>query len=248
MKPASRKEAYEADITYGTNNEFGFDYLRDNMVTELSGRVQGERAYAIVDEVDNILIDEARTPLIISGPAEMSARDYQRYAKVAPTLQMERDYTLDEKHRTVALTQDGISRLERSLNVNNLYAPENFGVVHHVENALKAHVVFQRDREYVVQDGEVIIVDEFTGRLMEGQALLRRASPGDRGQGAREDTGRVHHLRHHHPPELLQALRQTGRHDRHPRRPRRRNSTRYTSWKSSPYPPTSQWRAMTPPT
>ncbi len=169
MRPASRKEAYEADITYGTNNEFGFDYLRDNMVTELSGRAQRERAYAIVDEVDNILIDEARTPLIISGPAEMSARDYQRYAKVAPTLQMERDYTLDEKHRTVALTQDGISRLERSLNVSNLYAPENFGVVHHVENALKAHVVFQRDREYVVQEGEVIIVDEFTGRLMEGR-------------------------------------------------------------------------------
>ena len=169
MKPADRREAYQADITYGTNNEFGFDYLRDNMVTELSARAQRQRAYAIVDEVDNILIDEARTPLIISGPAEMSARDYARYSKVAPTLQMERDYTLDEKHRTVALTQDGISRLERSLNVSNLYAPENFGVVHHVENALKAHVVFQRDREYVVQEGEVIIVDEFTGRLMEGR-------------------------------------------------------------------------------
>ena len=169
MKPANRKEAYEADITYGTNNEFGFDYLRDNMVTELSSRAQRDRSYAIVDEVDNILIDEARTPLIISGPAEMSARDYVRYARVAPSLQMERDYTIDEKHRTVALTQDGISRLERTLNVNNLYAPENFGVVHHVENALKSHVIFQRDREYVVQDGEVIIVDEFTGRLMEGR-------------------------------------------------------------------------------
>ncbi len=169
MKPASRKEAYEADITYGTNNEFGFDYLRDNMVAELSMRVQRDRSYAIVDEVDNILIDEARTPLIISGPAEMSARDYIRYAKVAPTLQMERDYTLDEKHRTVALTQEGISRLERALGVSNLYAPENFGLVHHVENALKAHVVFQRNREYVVQEGEVIIVDEFTGRLMSGR-------------------------------------------------------------------------------
>ena len=169
MKPANRKEAYEADITYGTNNEFGFDYLRDNMVTELSSRAQRDRSYAIVAEVANILIDEARTPLIISGPAEMSARDYVRYARVAPSLQMERDYTIDEKHRTVALTQDGISRLERTLNVNNLYAPENFGVVHHVENALKSHVIFQRDREYVVQDGEVIIVDEFTGRLMEGR-------------------------------------------------------------------------------
>ena len=169
MRPATRKEAYEADITYGTNNEFGFDYLRDNMVTELLSRVQRERSYGIVDEVDNILIDEARTPLIISGPAEMSARDYVKYARVAPTLQMEQDYTLDEKHRTVALTQDGISKLERSLNVSNLYAPENFGVVHQVENALKAHVVFQRDREYVVQDGEVVIVDEFTGRLMTGR-------------------------------------------------------------------------------
>ncbi len=169
MKPATRKEAYEADITYGTNNEFGFDYLRDNMVTELSARSQRDRSFAIVDEVDNILVDEARTPLIISGPAEMSARDYARYAKVAPILRMEEDYTLDEKHRTVALTQNGISKLERSLNVKNLYAPENFGVVHHVENALKAHVVFQRDREYVVQDGEVVIVDEFTGRLMAGR-------------------------------------------------------------------------------
>ena len=169
MKPATRKEAYEADITYGTNNEFGFDYLRDNMVTEMSARAQKDRSFAIVDEVDNILIDEARTPLIISGPAEMSPRDYVRYAKVAPIMRVEEDYTLDEKHRTVALTQNGISKLERSLNVNNLYAPENFGVVHHVENALKAHVVFQRDREYVVQDGEVVIVDEFTGRLMAGR-------------------------------------------------------------------------------
>ena len=169
MRPASRREAYEADITYGTNNEFGFDYLRDNMVTELSARVQRERSYAIVDEVDNILIDEARTPLIISGPAEMSARDYVRYSKVAPTLGMDQDYTLDEKHKSVALTQDGISKLERALNVSNLYAPENFEVAHQVENALKAHVVFQRDREYVLQDGEVVIVDEFTGRLMTGR-------------------------------------------------------------------------------
>ena len=169
MKPADRKAAYEADVTYGTNNEFGFDYLRDNMVTELSTRVQRERAYAIVDEVDNILIDEARTPLIISGPADMSARDYARYAKVAPSLRMEEDYTLDEKHRTVALTQDGISKLERSLGIKNLYAPENFGVVHHIENALKAQVIFQRDREYVIQEGQVVIVDEFTGRLMTGR-------------------------------------------------------------------------------
>ena len=169
MRPASRQQAYSADITYGTNNEFGFDYLRDNMVIDLSMRVQRDLAYAIVDEVDNILIDEARTPLIISGPADMSARDYVRYAKVAPSLHPEKDFTVDEKHRTVALTQDGISKLERLLNVKNLYGTENFGTVHHIENALKAQIIFHRDREYVVQDGEVIIVDEFTGRLMQGR-------------------------------------------------------------------------------
>ena len=169
MRPASRQQAYSADVTYGTNNEFGFDYLRDNMVTDLSMRVQRDLAYAIVDEVDNILIDEARTPLIISGPADMSARDYVRYAKVAPSLQAEKDFTVDEKHRSVALTQDGISKLEKQLNVKNLYGTENFGTVHHIENALKAQIIFQRDREYVVQDGGVVIVDEFTGRLMQGR-------------------------------------------------------------------------------
>ena len=169
MRPASRQEAYQADITYGTNNEFGFDYLRDNMVTTNDERVQRALKYAIVDEVDNILIDEARTPLIISGPADMSQRDYARYARVAPSLRMEQDYTLDEKHRAVALTQDGISKLERTLGITNLYGPENFSVVHHMENALKAQVIFQRDRDYVVQDGEVVIVDEFTGRLMTGR-------------------------------------------------------------------------------
>ena len=167
MRPATRREAYAADITYGTNNEFGFDYLRDNMAPDREGRVQRERAYAIVDEVDNILIDEARTPLIISGPASMSARDYIRYAKIAPSLQPERDYTVDEKHKTAALTQDGITKLERSLNIPNLY--DEFETVHHIENALKAQVIFERDRDYVVQNGEVIIVDEFTGRLMTGR-------------------------------------------------------------------------------
>jgi preprotein translocase subunit SecA len=169
MRSATRHEAYRADITYGTNNEFGFDYLRDNMVTNLNERVQRDLAYAIVDEVDNILVDEARTPLIISGSADMSQRDYVRYARVAPTLRIEQDYTIDEKHRTVALTQDGISKLERTLNISNLYGPENFGVVHHMENALKAQIIFQRDRDYVVQDRQVVIVDEFTGRLMVGR-------------------------------------------------------------------------------
>jgi preprotein translocase subunit SecA len=169
LRPCTRAEAYNADITYGTNNEFGFDYLRDNMAATKAGRVQRSLAYAIVDEVDNILIDEARTPLIISGPADMSARDYQRYARVVPNLETEQDFTLDEKHKTVALTNDGITKLERLLNIDNLYSAENFGVVHQVENALKAQVIFQRDKEYVVQNGQVIIVDEFTGRMMEGR-------------------------------------------------------------------------------
>jgi preprotein translocase subunit SecA len=169
LRPCTRAEAYNADITYGTNNEFGFDYLRDNMAATKAGRVQRPLAYAIVDEVDNILIDEARTPLIISGPADMSARDYQRYARVVPNLQTEQDFALDEKHKTVALTNDGITKLERLLDIDNLYSAENFGVVHQVENALKAQVIFQRDKEYVVQNGQVIIVDEFTGRMMEGR-------------------------------------------------------------------------------
>ena len=169
LKAAPRADAYAADITYGTNNELGFDYLRDNMSVDKSHRVQRPLAYAIVDEVDNILIDEARTPLIISGPADMSARDYQRYARLVPRLMAEQDYTIDEKHRTAGLTNDGITKLEGLLSVSNLYDPENFGVVHHLENALKAQAIFQRDREYVVQDGEVVIVDEFTGRLMNGR-------------------------------------------------------------------------------
>ena len=177
MRPATRHEAYRSDITYGTNNEFGFDYLRDNMVTERAERVQRALAYAIVDEVDNILVDEARTPLIISGPSDMSQRDYVRYARVAPTLRQEQDFTVDEKHRAVALTQDGISKLERTLNITKLYgekeeSSENLDKlkkVHEIENALKARVIFQRDRDYIVQDGQVIIVDEFTGRLMVGR-------------------------------------------------------------------------------
>ena len=167
MRPATRAEAYAADITYGTNNEFGFDYLRDNMSPSRDDRVQRERAYAIVDEVDNILIDEARTPLIISGPSNTSARDYLRYAKLAPTLAPEEDYTLDEKHKTAALTQDGITKLERALNVPVLY--DDFEKVHHIENALKAQVIFEKNRDYVVQNREVVIVDEFTGRLMTGR-------------------------------------------------------------------------------
>jgi len=159
MRPCTRADAYAADITYGTNNEFGFDYLRDNMSSAVEGRVQRPLAYAIVDEVDNILIDEARTPLIISGPADMSVREYQRFSRVVPSLDMDVDYTIDEKHKSVALTNDGITKLEQLLNITNLYGQDNFGVVHQLENALKAQTLFIRDKEYVVQEGQVIIVD-----------------------------------------------------------------------------------------
>ena len=169
MRPVSRREAYHADITYGTNNEFGFDYLRDNMVADMSQVVQPGLGYAIVDEVDNILIDEARTPLIISGPAEQSTKLYQTFARLVPRLVAEIDFVVEEKERSVVLTEDGISKMEQWLNVGNLYDPSNYGLTHYMENALKAQVVFQRDRDYVAQDGEVIIVDEFTGRLMPGR-------------------------------------------------------------------------------
>ena len=169
LRPVTRREAYQADITYGTNNEFGFDYLRDNMVVDISQIVQQERFYSIVDEVDNILIDEARTPLIISGPAQEPAQLYQTTAQLARRLEAELDYTEDEKLRSVVLTDSGISKMERWLNLTNLYDPENAGLTHYVDNALKAAVLFQKDRDYVVQNDEVIIVDEFTGRLQEGR-------------------------------------------------------------------------------
>ncbi len=169
LRPVPRRQAYEADVTYGTNNEFGFDYLRDNMVTDLSQCVQRELNYAIVDEVDNILIDEARTPLIISGQAEESTQRYYTFARLVPRLRRGEDYQVDEKLRAATLTESGISKLEKWLGVSNLYDPQNFHLVHYVENALRAHVFYKRDREYVVKNGEVIIVDEFTGRLMFGR-------------------------------------------------------------------------------
>ena len=171
LRPIFRREAYEADITYGTNNEFGFDYLRDNMALEASQQVQRERNYAIVDEVDNILIDEARTPLIISGPAEEPVQLYATFAKLVPRLNEgeEEDYTIDDKGRSVSLTQLGMSKMEQWTKVGNLYDPENYHLVHYMENALTAHVLKKRDRDYVVRDGEVVIVDEFTGRLQPGR-------------------------------------------------------------------------------
>ncbi len=164
-----RQESYNSDITYGTNNEFGFDYLRDNMKYELSQFTQRELNFAIVDEVDSILIDEARTPLIISGPSEESTDKYYKIDKIIPKLQKEADYTVDEKARTAILTEEGNIKVERLLGAGNLYDPSNIELVHHVLQGLKAHTLFKRDVDYVVKDGEVIIVDEFTGRLMPGR-------------------------------------------------------------------------------
>jgi preprotein translocase subunit SecA len=164
-----RQESYRSDITYGQNNEFGFDYLRDNMKFRLQDYVQRELNYAIVDEVDSILIDEARTPLIISGPTEDSTDKYYRVDQVIPGMVPDQDYTLDEKARSVSLTDDGIDKLQKRLGVGNLYDPGEIETLHHVEQALRAHTLYKRDKDYVVKDGEVMIVDEFTGRLMPGR-------------------------------------------------------------------------------
>src|SRR3954453_3230103 len=176
-----RKEAYQADVTYGTNSEFGFDYLRDNMAVSLDGVVQRGHSYAIVDEVDSILIDEARTPLIISGEPETAAKIYHDFARIAKSLNAvphdplrkgehpDADFEYDEKHKTIAPTQAGVAKFERALGIENLYDPRHSQLVNHMIQALKAQSLYQRDDDYVVQDGEVKIVDEFTGRIMEGR-------------------------------------------------------------------------------
>ncbi|MFH1171558.1 MAG: preprotein translocase subunit SecA [bacterium] len=169
LRPVSRREAYAADITYGTNNEFGFDYLRDNMVMELAERVQRGQHFGIVDEIDSILIDEARTPLIISAPAEQPAEQYYQFAQLVSQLQENVDYNVDEKMRAATLTEQGIERMEKALGVGNIYEERGIETVHHLEQALKARTLFHRDKDYVVKEGEVIIVDEFTGRLMFGR-------------------------------------------------------------------------------
>lgn len=169
LKPVSRKEAYEADVTYGTNNEFGFDYLRDNMVNEIELVRQRDLNYAIVDEVDSILIDEARTPLIISAPAAENPDSYYQFAKIAAKL-VKSDYVLDEKRRSVSLSDEGVDKVQKMLGIKNLYSPEHVRSVYHMDQALRAQTLFKRDKDYVVtNEGEVIIVDEFTGRLMQGR-------------------------------------------------------------------------------
>ncbi|MEJ5166187.1 MAG: preprotein translocase subunit SecA [Thermoanaerobaculia bacterium] len=169
MDDDERKKAYNAHITYGTNNEFGFDYLRDNMKFDLSSCVQREHYYVIVDEVDSILIDEARTPLIISGPSEENTEIYYRVNRIIPKLEAGIDYEVDEKHKNVSLTEAGVAKAEKLLGVKNLYEPTNIDVLHAVQQGIKAHSLFERDVDYIVKDGEVIIVDEFTGRLMPGR-------------------------------------------------------------------------------
>ncbi len=164
-----RQQAYGADITYGQNNEFGFDYLRDNMKFRLEDYVQRELNFAIVDEVDSILIDEARTPLIISGPSDESSELYYKVNQVIPSMIRDADFTVDEKSRTIVMTDSGVEKMEKKLAVGNLYAPEEIEVLHHVEQALRAHHLYRNEVDYVVKDGEVIIVDEFTGRLMPGR-------------------------------------------------------------------------------
>ncbi len=169
LRPTTKKEAYDSDILYGTNNEFGFDYLRDNLAQSLDQCVQRPLAYGIVDEVDNILIDEARTPLIISGQAEESAETYYHFARLVPKLREGDDYEVDHKMRAVTLSESGITHMERLLGVENIYDEKNYELAHYLEQALKAHAIFKRDKDYLVRDGKVIIVDEFTGRALEGR-------------------------------------------------------------------------------
>src|SRR5581483_9941925 len=169
MEVRSRREAYGSDVTYGTNNEFGFDYLRDNMVWSATDMVQRGLEFAIVDEIDNILIDEARTPLIISGPAEESTEYYHMFARIVPRLRHEEDFTIDEKQRSISLTEEGIAKVEHAVGVSNLYDAENYELTHYLDQALKAEFLYKLDRDYIVKDGEVVIIDEFTGRQMPGR-------------------------------------------------------------------------------
>jgi len=191
LRPASRKEAYLTDITYGTINEFGFDYLRDNLAHRKEDQVQREHYFAIIDEVDSILIDEARTPLIISAPDAESSNFYKVFAKVSANLSKEEDYSVDEKLKSVLITENGINKVERMLNIKDLYGPENARLIHYLEESLKAKALFHKDKKYVIKNGEVIIVDEFTGRLMPGRrysAGLHQAIEAKEGVEVKEES------------------------------------------------------------
>jgi len=171
LRPVDRKEAYAAHITYGTNHEYGFDYLRDNLAFTLERRVQRELSYAIIDEVDNILIDEARTPLIISGPSDEPLEEYKRFSRIARKLRAEVDYELDEKERNVVLTEAGLAKVEAETGIENIYDEANYQYVHYMEQALRAQALFHKDRDYIKQGQRIVLVDEFTGRLMADRRL-----------------------------------------------------------------------------
>ena len=217
-----RRAAYAADITYGTNNEFGFDYLRDNMKYRLDDMAQRDFAYAIVDEVDSILIDEARTPLIISGPAEDSSDLYRTVNLVVRELVKDTStFEKDEKFKTVTMTEEGSERVEQMLRdagiitEGNLYDIFNVSVIHHVQQSLRANTLFARDVDYIVRDDKVVLIDEFTGRMMEGPSLLRGPASGAGGQGGRDRPAGEPDARQHHLPELLPPVSEACRHDRH---------------------------------
>ena len=211
-----RKQAYDCDVTYGTNNELGFDYLRDNMKYRLEDMVQRGHIYAIVDEVDSILIDEARTPLIISGPLDDRSEFYNTIDAYIPKLE-KADYEVDEKQRTVTLTEAGMEKMEQTLRgdgllkADSLYDVENVSTVHHVNQALRAHKLFHRDKDYIVRNGEVVIIDEFTGRMMPGRRYSEGPAPGARGQGAPADPAGEPDARLDHLPELLPHVREARR-------------------------------------
>ena len=191
LRPVERHEAYMADVTYGTNHEFGFDYLRDNLAYTLEGQVQRGHQFAIIDEVDSILIDEARTPLIIAAPDQQSSDYYKTFSRIAANLKKEEDYEVDEKRKTVSILDSGVEKVEKMVGVQNIYAPEHIRLVHYLEESLKAHALFHRDRDYVVKNGEVVIVDEFTGRMLLGrryQAGLHQAIEAKEGVLVKEES------------------------------------------------------------
>jgi preprotein translocase subunit SecA len=191
LRPVSRREAYLADVTYGTNNEFGFDYLRDNLIYNIEDQAQREHHFAIIDEVDSILIDEARTPLIIAAPDTESSNLYKTFSRIASTFKKGEDFEVDEKRKAVSITDAGISKVESILGIQNIYAPENIQLVHYLEESVKAVALFFKDRDYVVKDGEVIIVDEFTGRTLHGrryQAGLHQAIEAKEGVLVKEES------------------------------------------------------------
>ena len=210
-----KKDAYNSDITYGTNTELGFDYLRDNMARNLEHMVQRGHPYAIVDEVDSILIDEARTPLIISGPSNESARLYYQFAGVARSLTRDEDYEVDEEKRTVVPTEDGIEKVESVLGIDNLYDLGTANLVHQLTKAIQAKELYRRDKDYLVADGEVKIVDEFTGRILEGRRWSDGLHQAVEAKERVHDQRREPHLGNCDPAELLPPLRKVGRDDRH---------------------------------